>query len=205
MSRIASISTVLAVACLLAACSTTDASLSYRSTRYALGTASLPMPAPTVASVTPHDQRKESPRRLGTIMGGYGNPLKILNTVRPVGDEVAEVFRQALARRGLLAASGDAAYRITVVIRKFDSDQYMGMGARTDMDMLVYDRAGQVVYQDTVQTSRSEARLLQVGIFSSIEDMQQMAQGVLDEAVDRLLDKPAFRAAVQGGASARVS
>jgi|SRR6185437_4199898 hypothetical protein len=44
---------------------------------------------PTVASVTATDQRKEDPTRLATVMGTFGNPLKTLDTAKPVKDEVA--------------------------------------------------------------------------------------------------------------------
>ena len=187
--------TLFAAAPLLAGCSSTDVSLAYEPTRYAAAT---PAPAPVIAAVVPRDQRKEEPNRLGTIMGGFGNPLKVLNTVTPVGQEVANVFRQALAMRGLLGADA-APYRITLVIHRYDTDQYIGLGARAALDMQVVDRAGRVVYADAVQTSQSSPRFLQAGIFGSMDDMRKMAQDVLDEAVDKLLDKPAFRAAVRGG------
>lgn len=183
----------------VAACvNTTEATLAYAPT----GTAAVTMaPAAAIASVTSQDQRREAPQRLGTVMGGYGQPIKILNTTRPVGEEVAEVFRQALQRRGLLRQGVAAPYRINVIVRRFDSDQYIGLGARSDMTMQVLDATGRVAYEDTATTSRSLVRFFQSGIFGSVDDMRALAESVLAEAVDKLLDNPAFRAAVQGGAA----
>ena len=41
--------------------------------------------SPEIASVAVTDQRKEAPTRLATIMGGFGNPLKTLDTPRSQG------------------------------------------------------------------------------------------------------------------------
>jgi uncharacterized lipoprotein YajG len=112
---------------------------------------------PAFGSVTATDQRKEAPNRLATIMGGFGNPLKVLDTDRPVKDEVAGAFADGLRARGLLQADGCAPFRIQLLIRKFDADMIMGSTARIDLDLMVIDQVSQqVVYQDTVVDQRSD-------------------------------------------------
>jgi hypothetical protein len=44
--------------------------------------------------------------------------------------------------------------------------------------------------------SESETKILETGIFADIADLQKLCEIVLDRTVNRLLDKPEFRAAV---------
>jgi len=152
--------------------------------------------AATVGSVMATDQRKEAPNRLATIMGGYGNPLKTLDTTKPVKDEVADAFTEGLRVRGLLASGAAAPFRLALVVHRFDSDQYMGRGARIDVGMSVIDQSGRTVFEDSNKNEVSEAEFLKAGIFADIKDLQRISETVLARAIDQLLDKPAFRAAV---------
>lgn len=192
----------LATICLAMAACTTDGTLTYAPTSAAVISVA---PIPVIASVTSLDQRKESPKRLATIMGGYGNPLKILDTTSPVSDEVAKVFAQALEQRGLLRTGVAAPYRMKLIVHRFDADQYLNAGARTNIDMQILDQTGRIVYQDSAQTSNARLQLFKSGIFASITELQKMAQDVLDAAVDQLIDKVSFRAAIQGAVSVPVS
>jgi hypothetical protein len=187
---------VLGLALLLGACVSTDATLRYSAPGPDKPAATGPAGVPAVGAVTATDRRKEEPRRLGTILGGYGNPLKILNTVRPVKDEVAAVFAEGLRARGLLAEANPR-FRVDLLIRRYDTDQYMGMGSRIDLDLTLVDlQSNQPVYRDTVKDERSEVRFFSSGIFGSLEDMQAQVQGLLNATVDRMLDNPGFRAAL---------
>jgi hypothetical protein len=156
-----------------------------------------PSASPTIASVTATDQRKEEPMRLATIMGGFGNPLKTLDTAKPVKDEVADAFAAGLKVRGLLAPSGQAPYRIQLVVRKFDADMLVGRTARIDMGLAVLDASGRTVYQDSATDSESETKFFQTGVFADIADLQKMCELVLSRTVDHMLDKPEFRTAIQ--------
>jgi uncharacterized lipoprotein YajG len=183
---------VLAAAVALAGCAT-DASLSYTAPVNTFRTG----PA-TVGMVTAVDQRKEAPNRLATIMGGFGNPLKILNTIRPVKDEVAAVFAQGLTARGFRRDDGQAPFRLELVVRKFDADMIMGSTARIDLDLNVVEaRTGRTIYRDTVVDQRSDFAFFATGVFANIADLQKLAQTLLDATVDRMLDKPEFRAAIR--------
>jgi uncharacterized lipoprotein YajG len=177
---------------LTACASNTTSGLSYAPPATVAATA-----APTIAAVTATDQRKEAPNRLATIMGGFGNPLKVLDTPRPVKDEVAAAFTDGLRARGLLAGDGHAPLEVQLLIRKFDADMIMGSTARIDLDLTVIDQAShQVVYRDTATDQRSDFAFFATGIFADIKDLQKLAQTVLDATVDRMLDKPEFRAAI---------
>jgi len=151
--------------------------------------------SPEIASVAVTDQRKEAPTRLATIMGGFGNPLKTLDTPRPVKDVVADAFTQGLQARGMLASSA-APFRIFVTLRKFDADMIVGRTARIDLTMQVANQSGRVVFQRDAADSVSDMKLLQTGVFASIDDLRVLSQTVLDRTVDKLLDDPSFRSAI---------
>jgi hypothetical protein len=160
---------------------------------------------PVVASVTATDHRKEEPHRLATIMGGFGNPLKTLDTKLPVKDEVAAAFTAGLRDRGMLQTNGRAPYRIALLIRKYDADMIMGSTARIDLDMDVIDQASQkAIYHDTAVDHRSDFHFFETGVFASMDELKKLAQDVLNVTVDNMLDKPAFRAAI-GRAPGRTS
>jgi len=177
----------------LGACSNTTSDM-----HYTPPTGVVTAAAPAVASVTVVDQRKEEAHRLATIMGGYGNPLKTLDLSRPVKDEVADAFADGLRARGLLERAGHGPFRIELLIRKYDADMIMGSTARIDLDLSVIDEATQkVIYKDTVTNQRSDFHFFATGIFASMDELQKLAQIVLDATVDQMLDRPAFRAAIE--------
>jgi hypothetical protein len=186
---------ILVLALALGACtSNTVASLHYVPTAHVQAVS-----LPSISAVTATDQRKEAPARLATIMGGFGNPLKTLDTAKPVKDEVAAAFTEGLRVRGLLAPDGQASFRLALLIRKFDADMLIGRTARIDMTMSVLDQAGRTVFEDSAIDSESDMKFMQTGIFADIADLQALSQKVLDRTVDRMLDNPAFRTAVARG------
>ena len=177
------------------ACSNTVSSLTYNPP------ATVQMAAtPKIAAVLSIDQRKEAPNRIATIMGGFGNPLKTFDTAKPVKDEVADAFIKGLRARGLMADAG-APFRLSLTIRKFDADMIMGSTARIDLTATVMDSTGRSVFEQTVVDSTSDFAFFATGVFADIADLKRMCQVVLDRTVDKVLDNPAFRAAL-GPASA---
>jgi hypothetical protein len=130
-------------------------------------------------------------------MGTFGNPLKTLDTAKPVKDEVAGAFAAGLKARGLLAPNGQAPFRIDVVVRKFDADMIVGRTARIDLGLSVRDAGGRTVYQDSATDSQSETKFFESGVFADVADLQKLCEIVLNRTVDRMLDNPLFRAAIQ--------
>lgn len=175
----------------LSACSNTTSDMHYTMPATVVRAA-----APMVSGVTAIDQRKEEAHRLATIMGGFGNPLKTLDLARPVKDEVADAFAEGLRARGLLADQGP--YRIELLIRKYDADMIMGSTGRIDLDLSVIDKASQqVIYKDSAANERSDFHFFATGVFASMDELQKLAQDALDATVDQMLDKPAFRSAIE--------
>ena len=181
---------MLALALSAGACGNTVSSLNYTPHGPVQAAATT-----SIAGVTAIDQRREAPTRLATIMGGFGNPIKTLDTAKPVSDEVADALAAGLRARGLLA-NGQAPFRIALVVRKFDADMIMGRTARIDLTMTVLDQTGRTVFQDTATDKESDFKFFQTGVFAEIGDLKILSQTVLDRTVDRMLDNPAFRAAL---------
>nr|WP_294504953.1 hypothetical protein [uncultured Rhodopila sp.] len=183
----------LVLALALTACSATGA-LPYAATGRAtpLGT------VPVIGQVTATDDRGEPPRWIGAVRGGFGNPLKVIETTDPVGDEVALAFKDALARRGIYGAPGADTQALTVTIRKMDCSQYVRREAHADFEIVLTDHAGRTLYHDTVQVTVVEGSKLamDVGIFGNPDDLRAVASQAMSKAIDQALDKPNFRAAV---------
>lgn len=144
-------------------------------------------PLASVSGVTVVDKRDEKPNRVATIRGGYGNPLKVLDTTTPVATEVAAVFTRALQTRGMLASSGP--YRFLVTLDTLYGDQFMGRRAEIKIEMIVLDQANRPIYSDSVSDGSYEFTFFDNGIFAGIEDLRKTVEKLLSNSIDRMLDK----------------
>lgn len=129
-------------------------------------------------------------------MGGFGSPLKTLDTARPVKDEVADAFINGPRLWGLLSSSAQVPFYLSLVVRKFDADKINGRTARIDLTKSMFDRESRVVCRDHAVDSEADMKFLETGVLVKITDLQALAQTVLDHTVDRMLDNPQFRAAI---------
>ena len=74
--------------------------------------------------------------------------------------------------------------------------------AEADVAIEVIDRvSAKSTYQDeaSVDLVTGSILALDTGVFASPSDLQAVTQNALNQAIDKLLDKPAFLAAVRGG------
>lgn len=192
---------IAALPLLLAACGTTQVTLPYAPTA-AVQQAGAARPVVTLGRVD--NQRstgREDPTWVGTIRGGYGNPVRALNTSEPLDRVIGQAFRAGLAQRGLDAGAGQGRYALGVVIHQFDANQYVRREATADFSVVVTERAtGREVYRDREKVYNVDGSLLalDVGVFGSADNLQRVATTTMNQAIDRLLDKPGFRAAVRG-------
>ncbi len=152
----------------------------------------------TVEIVSVSDHRKHDPHWLGAIRGGFGNPLKTLTTAKPVSMVVKDAFEAGLDARGLLAAGGSD-YVMRIDVNQFDCNQF----ARREAHILLYvtladAQTGQMVYAEDIKIDKvtGSAVTLDAGVFASVDDLRVVANDVLQQAVDRVLDDPAVSAAL---------
>ena len=133
---------------------------------------------------------RDDPTWIGTVRGGYGNPVKQLNA-------------DALAARGLLAPGGGASpYVLVLTVHRFDASHYVRREATADLSAAPSERAtGREVWRDRHRAHNVGGGLLSLstGVLASTEDLRRAAPRTVSEPVDALLDKPGFRAALRRG------
>ncbi len=182
---------MLRAVCLLlalaAAACTTKADVRYTPTG-----APLMRGTPAVATVAVVNEREDKdPTYVGSIRGGYGNPMDTLITPRPISDEVADAFSEALRQRNLLGPSGP--YGLAVQLTQFSVNQYIGRTATVAFRLRLLTAGGTPVYQDAVSVHNVNG-----GVFAgaSMADLQAIMAKTLTQAIDEAIDKPGFRAAL---------
>ena len=159
---------------------------------YAPTVAIIPGPSGVISGVSAIDRRDEKPNRFATVRSGYGSPMYVADTKRTVAEEVADAFAKGLKDRGMLAPSGNAPYRIALVLRTFYGNQYYSRHAHIDIDTQVLGRSGGLIYEDSVKDARDQGNFFG----TDIADLETLVNSLLDSTIDRMLDKPAFRAAL---------
>ena len=135
---------------------------------------------------------------IGTIRGGYGNPLHTLNANQPLDRVVRQAFTDALAQRGLLAG-GQPSAELAVTIRQFDANRYVRLEATADFRVSLRDRSsGRVLWEDETRVYNLEGSILALdtGVFASPEGLHALMLRTMNQAIDQLLDKPGFRNAL---------
>lgn len=147
-----------------------------------------------VADVTVTDKRDEKPNRVATIRGGYGNPVKVMDTTKPVATEVQDVFVKALTLRGMLR--NGAPTHFEVVLHTLYGDQYVGRKVDLMFDLIVRDDRNRVIYSDRMTGKDYEFTFLDNGIFASIDTLGKAVQTTLNKSVDESLDKVGLRNAL---------
>jgi uncharacterized lipoprotein YajG len=191
LARIAALVLTLGI---VAGCVTDTVSLGYKSVGQL--TAANSGTAVSVGSFVDH--RGETPTWIGAVRGGFGNPLKTLQTDKPVSALVQMAFTDGLRARGLLA-TGAGAYQIAGVINKLECSQYVRREAHAIIDVSVFDPSGKQIFTQTYTADELEGSLmaLNVGVFGSVDTLRALAEKALNEVVDKALDDTALRNAMR--------
>jgi uncharacterized lipoprotein YajG len=178
-------------------CSTTSVGLKYAP---GAGVAKVGASASPITVGTFADQRGEPANWLGAIRGGYGNPLKIIESDQPVSSIVQAAFTDGLRVRGVKTDVPSAPLQLSGVIRVLDCNQLIRREANVEIEVLVTDNAsGQQRFSRTYVGSNVDGSLLtmKAGVFGSVEDLRALTEKTLREVVDKALDDPALRAALR--------
>ncbi|MBC9178337.1 YajG family lipoprotein [Pseudoroseomonas ludipueritiae] len=187
----------LSLLCLgLAACGTTQLPMTYAPT---VQPASVSRPVVAVGAVT--DQRqdgRENPYWIGTIRDGFGIPMKRLEAPSPVTEVVRQAFADALAARGMLAPAAPR-YVLNVTILQFDANQYSRREATVEFMVTLTTSSNAQVLTDRERAYQVGGSVITLsrGIFGSVEDLRGIALSTMSQAIDRILDKPGFAAALR--------
>ena len=184
------------VAFLFSGCSTTGVALKYAPPQNVV-TAAAGTDAVSVGTF--EDKRGEPATYLGAIRGGFGNPLKTLESSTPVATVVAIAFADGLRARGIQA--GSAKYEISGTIKVLECIQMVRRDATVEIDVkLVSTETKKEVFTKTVKANTLDGSIfnLATGVFASVEDLRAVTEKTLRDAVDRALDDPEFRKALKG-------
>jgi hypothetical protein len=134
---------------------------------------------------------------LGAIRGGFGNPLKKLRTQQPMSQVVQDAFADGLRSRGLFADSGQGKFLLEGTIEKLDCSEYFNLEAHAQVDLRLLDSGTHaLVFSWPYRVDETEGGL-GAGIFASVETLRVLAERTLRELVDRALDDPPMRRALQ--------
>lgn len=189
---------VLIAAVLLSACGTTTYTMPYAPTG---PVASGRAPGPVARVAEAHNTRRtgqEDPAWIGTIRGGYGNPVKAVQADRPLTEVVRAAVNDALAARGWLAAQ-EPKVDVIVTIVEFDANRYARSEATVALEVRLRDRAsGRELWQhiERVYNLSGSILALDTGVFASTADLHALALRTMNQAIDRILDRPDFAAAL---------
>lgn len=187
----------LSLLCLgLAACGTTQMPMTYAPTVQPVAVA---RPMVALGGVT--DQRqdgRENPYWIGTIRDGFGIPMKRLEASSPVTEVVRQAFADALAARGMLGPAAPR-YVLNVTILQFDANQYSRREATAEFTVTLTTSSNAPVLADRERTYQVGGSMITLskGIFGSVEDLQGIAMSTMSQAIDRILNKPSFAAALR--------
>lgn len=191
--------TATALAATLAACGTTAGGLKYSaSTQQPPKTSQAAKPVAAVAAFQDSRDLGDSDKNwLGTIRGGFGNPLKTLTSDRPVADLVQDIFADGLRARRVDIDS-TSPNRLTGRILTLYADQYVRREGKVEIELAVQDSQGTRKFTRTYSANRLEdGGLLATGIFASTDDLRATLERTLSEVVDKALDDPDLRGALR--------
>ncbi|WP_426957348.1 hypothetical protein [Muricoccus radiodurans] len=184
----------------LAACSPAVLPMTYMP-----ATASRPLatarPVVSVGPVT--DARRdgqEGSASFGTIRGGYGNPLRRLAAPVQISEVVGQAFRDALEARGLLMPGGtESPYELRVRVLRFNANKLLRTEANVHLEGSLVSRAtGATVWTGIGVSDLIEAGdLIATGIAANPEELRQTMLRSMAAAIDQMLDRPDFVAALR--------
>jgi uncharacterized lipoprotein YajG len=187
----------LVAASLLSACGTTSVGL-----KYAAQATTEPwvQPAPAIKVAAFDDKRGEPETWLGAIRGGFGNPLKTLESDQSVSRLVQAAFADGVRARGATLADDSARVRISGVVRRLDCIQIVRREANAEIDVTVTDAAsGAKRFSRSYAATNLEGSLisLNTGVFASVDDLRVVLEKTLQNVVDKALDDPELRASLK--------
>jgi hypothetical protein len=153
----------------------------------------------TISAINVVDQRGETdPTWYGAIRGGYGNPLKILHADKPVRDTVRDAFETALATRGVRIDPGTRAPALSVTVIDFQADRVMRSSMRVRMVVSLADPVTSgTIYRQEILEDPTNFTGLDLGVFGSPSELQQLAETTMSRAIDEAVDAPGFQAAMR--------
>ena len=120
-----------------------------------------------------------------------------------MGRVVECAFDDALKARGLYAnddSQSAVKTSLSVTINRFEASQVVRREANVEFGIVLADKAtGRPLWRDRKKVIRVDGNLIAVdtGIFASPDTLRAVALRAMSGAIDGLLDRPEFRAALR--------
>jgi uncharacterized lipoprotein YajG len=149
----------------------------------------------TVTVGTFLDQRSEPANWLGAIRGRVGQPLKNLESDRPVAELVKIAFTDGMRARGIAIDGSSGLFQISGVIKKLECNQLVRREANVEIEIAILDKQGQQRFVRLYTALNSEEG--KPHWRASPEDLRATLEKTLSEVIDKALDDSALRAAMQ--------
>lgn len=177
---------------LLLGCSTTRVGISYNS----------PVISQTLTNTRPLeigsfiDQRGEPATWLGAIRGGYGNPLKNLESNAPVSQLVQKAFSTALQTRGATISTAPE-IQLSGIVKKLFCNQLVKREADVEIELQLTEVSSKkILFSRTYSATNYESAFFASGVFASIEDLRALTERTLQEVIDKALNDSAVSLAL---------
>jgi hypothetical protein len=185
---------VAGLAILISGCGTTPVALTY-----AVPSGGKPTLISAGLSVgTFVDQRGEPANWLGSIRGGFGNPLKTLESSVPVSRLVEVAVADALRSRGQTIPAASPSLQVSGAVRKLFCNQVMQREAVVEIELTVHDLSSRAqVFSRSYSATNYESAGLAAGAFGSVDDLRILTERTLREVIDKALDDTALQLALR--------
>jgi len=145
------------------------------------------------------DKRGEPLHWLGATRTGFGAPLKVLESDRPVAEMVQSAFLDGLRARGVTVDQSAGQNQITGTIKTLAGSKVVRREVNIEIEVAVSDQSGKQVFARTYSTNNIDAAVVSfsAGFVITTDDLRATLERTLQETVDKALDDSAFRAALR--------
>jgi uncharacterized lipoprotein YajG len=189
---------------MFAGCSTTSVGLKYAPNEAAI-------PGKVAASVQPVsvgtflDNRNETSTWLGSVRGGFGNPIKTLESSQPVADVVQAAYIDALKAKGITIDSS-ASLQLSGTVRALHCTQMAHREATAEIEIVVVDKVtGQKRLTQTYSAKTVNDSGVARGVFASVEELRLVLEKTMRDVIDKTLGDASFIAALSPAQTSKVS
>ena len=156
--------------------------------------------SPAVSVGTFSDQRGESATWIGAIRNGYGSPVINIDLNEPAATLVQIFFADGLRARGFSVPDTGAPAQVSGVIRKLNCNQYTSRDAKVEMELDVTKPPSDVpTFTRIYSANNVEGNALSVYSWDdvSVQALRTLTEKTLRQVIDKALDDPQFRSALQ--------
>ncbi|MBR0668841.1 hypothetical protein GXW71_31115 [Roseomonas hellenica] len=174
--------------------------LQYSQTVSAVTMGNAPLVAVRSPAVNDRVIGRERANWIGRQVGGLGGTFLEMSSDQPVGEVVARAFADGLRLRGLLAADeAQAPYILAITMHQLDVSRYGRTEGTADFSLVLSERAtGREIWRDRHRIQNIEGSAMSLaGMPIMAQEIRDSALLSMNQAVDALLDKDEFRAALR--------